>query len=244
MAAVRPGGSQCRGDAGRGETCPRDVDLRGPRFVADRLPVARSTRTQRSRSGASPSGTGTSSPSTGSTSRSAAARSSRCSAPTAPARRRRWRSCEGYRSATAARSACWVTTRRTAPAAGSRGSGSCCSRGPATASSRCREMLQVAGVLLPGPARSGRGDRRWSGSRRRRTPAAGLSGGQRRRLDVALGIIGRPELLFLDEPTTGFDPEARRQFWSLIRDLREPARRSCSPRTTWTRPRRWPTGSA
>nr|WP_240943096.1 ABC transporter ATP-binding protein [Planosporangium thailandense] len=46
-----------------------------------------------------------------------------------------------------------------------------------------------------------------------------LSGGQKRRLDVALGIIGRPELLFLDEPTTGFDPEARRQFWELIRDL-------------------------
>jgi ABC-2 type transport system ATP-binding protein len=43
-----------------------------------------------------------------------------------------------------------------------------------------------------------------------------LSGGQRRRLDVALGIVGNPELLFLDEPTTGFDPEARRQFWSLI----------------------------
>jgi ABC-2 type transport system ATP-binding protein len=47
-----------------------------------------------------------------------------------------------------------------------------------------------------------------------------LSGGQRRRLDVALGIVGRPQLLFLDEPTTGFDPEARRQFWALIRDLR------------------------
>jgi ABC-2 type transport system ATP-binding protein len=47
----------------------------------------------------------------------------------------------------------------------------------------------------------------------------GLSGGQRRRLDVALGVIGRPELVFLDEPTTGFDPEARRQFWELIRGL-------------------------
>lgn len=47
-----------------------------------------------------------------------------------------------------------------------------------------------------------------------------LSGGQRRRLDVALGIIGNPELLFLDEPTTGFDPEARRQFWELIKSLR------------------------
>jgi ABC-2 type transport system ATP-binding protein len=48
-----------------------------------------------------------------------------------------------------------------------------------------------------------------------------LSGGQRRRLDVGLGIIGRPELLFLDEPTTGFDPEARRAFWVLIRKLKE-----------------------
>ncbi len=46
-----------------------------------------------------------------------------------------------------------------------------------------------------------------------------LSGGQRRRLDVGLGIIGSPELLFLDEPTTGFDPEARRAFWGLIREL-------------------------
>ncbi len=47
-----------------------------------------------------------------------------------------------------------------------------------------------------------------------------LSGGQRRRVDVALGIIGRPEVLFLDEPTTGFDPEARRSFWELIRLLK------------------------
>lgn len=54
-----------------------------------------------------------------------------------------------------------------------------------------------------------------------RTRVRGLSGGQRRRLDVALGIVGRPELLFLDEPTTGFDPQARRVFWALVRSLRD-----------------------
>lgn len=46
-----------------------------------------------------------------------------------------------------------------------------------------------------------------------------LSGGQRRRLDVAIGIVGRPELLFLDEPTVGFDPEARRDFHDLVHRL-------------------------
>ena len=48
-----------------------------------------------------------------------------------------------------------------------------------------------------------------------------LSGGQRRRLDVAMGIVGRPELLFLDEPTAGFDPQARRDFHQLVHRLSE-----------------------
>ena len=48
-----------------------------------------------------------------------------------------------------------------------------------------------------------------------------LSGGQRRRLDLALALVGDPELIFLDEPTTGFDPAARRQAWSTIRSLCE-----------------------
>jgi ABC-2 type transport system ATP-binding protein len=47
-----------------------------------------------------------------------------------------------------------------------------------------------------------------------------LSGGQKRRLDLALGLVGNPELLYLDEPTTGFDPAARRDTWDLVRQLR------------------------
>jgi ABC-2 type transport system ATP-binding protein len=53
-----------------------------------------------------------------------------------------------------------------------------------------------------------------------KTRIKALSGGQRRRVDVALGVIGRPQVLFLDEPTTGFDPEARHEFWDLIRELK------------------------
>jgi ABC-2 type transport system ATP-binding protein len=53
------------------------------------------------------------------------------------------------------------------------------------------------------------------------TVATRLSGGQRRRLDVALALIGDPDIVFLDEPTTGFDPSARRAAWQVIADLRQ-----------------------
>ncbi|UOQ57287.1 ABC transporter ATP-binding protein [Leucobacter allii] len=82
-----------------------------------------------------------------------------------------------------------------------------------------RELIAHFGALYPEPlgvdevlALVGLEDR--AGVR-----AAKLSGGQQRRLDVALGIVGRPRLLFLDEPTTGFDPEARRMFWEMLSGL-------------------------
>jgi ABC-2 type transport system ATP-binding protein len=56
---------------------------------------------------------------------------------------------------------------------------------------------------------------------KRKARVSTLSGGQRRRLDLALGLVGDPELVFLDEPTVGFDPEARRRAWAVVEELRQ-----------------------
>jgi ABC-2 type transport system ATP-binding protein len=84
-----------------------------------------------------------------------------------------------------------------------------------------REALEIYGASYPSPRPAdeiidlvGLGEKRDA-----RTET--LSGGQRRRLDLALGIVGDPELIFLDEPTTGFDPAARRNAWEVIRSLQE-----------------------
>ncbi|GIE77812.1 ABC transporter [Actinoplanes philippinensis] len=82
-----------------------------------------------------------------------------------------------------------------------------------------REMVRHIGGFYPEPRTADEVIELVGLSAKRNSKIRTLSGGQRRRVDVALGIVGRPELLFLDEPTTGFDPEARRQFWDLIRTL-------------------------
>ena len=79
--------------------------------------------------------------------------------------------------------------------------------------------------------------RRWSGFAHEKADAwiKKLSGGQKQRLAVACALVGDPELLFLDEPTTGLDPQSRREIWEIVRGYRRAAGPCCSPRTIWMR---------
>ena len=74
-------------------------------------------------------------------------------------------------------------------------------------------------------------------------PAKTYSGGMRRRLDLAASLVGRPSVIFLDEPTTGLDPAKREDMWEVVRGWSPRARPCCSPPSTWRRPTRWPTRS-
>jgi ABC-2 type transport system ATP-binding protein len=83
-----------------------------------------------------------------------------------------------------------------------------------------REAIELFGAAYPHPRPADEVMDLVGLVERANVRAGTLSGGQRRRLDLALGICGDPELVFLDEPTTGFDPAARRQSWELIERLR------------------------
>jgi ABC-2 type transport system ATP-binding protein len=83
-----------------------------------------------------------------------------------------------------------------------------------------REMVDLYGAAYPSPRPADEIIELVGLTEQRDQRAGTLSGGQRRRLDLAVGICGDPELIFLDEPTTGFDPAARRRSWELIADLK------------------------
>jgi ABC-2 type transport system ATP-binding protein len=83
------------------------------------------------------------------------------------------------------------------------------------------EALTMFRVLYPDPRRVGEVLDLIDLASDAKTKIGALSGGQRRRVDLGLAILGRPEMLFLDEPTTGLDPEARRRLWSVIENLTE-----------------------
>ncbi len=84
-----------------------------------------------------------------------------------------------------------------------------------------REMVELYSAAYPNPRPADEIIELVGLSEQRDKRAGTLSGGQRRRLDLAVGICGDPELIFLDEPTTGFDPAARRRSWELISDLKD-----------------------
>jgi ABC-2 type transport system ATP-binding protein len=129
--------------------------------------------------------------------------------------------CEGYRD----RDAGEVRVLGEDPARGARAwkaqLGIVLQSGAGDSALSCRELLRAQASYYPDPRDPDEVLELVGLGEKARSRGRSLSGGQRRRLDVALGIVGRPTLLFLDEPTTGFDPEARRQFWSLIRSLRD-----------------------
>ena len=83
-----------------------------------------------------------------------------------------------------------------------------------------REIVELFAGYYPRPRPAGEVIELVGLAEQREARVRTLSGGQLRRLDLALALVGDPELIFLDEPTTGFDPAARRQAWETIRDLR------------------------
>ncbi|MFF0739438.1 ABC transporter ATP-binding protein [Streptomyces sp. NPDC004111] len=80
-----------------------------------------------------------------------------------------------------------------------------------------REVVAHFAAMYPAPLPVGQVLDMVGLGRHQAAPALSLSGGQQRRLDVAVGVVGDPELIFLDEPTTGLDPVARREAWDLVR---------------------------
>ena len=163
--------------------------------------------------------TASSRPCAASTSRSTAARCSRSSGPTARARRRRSRSSRATASAPAARSRSSASIPQHAGSDWRERIGVVLQESELEPELTVRECLQLYAGYYRAPRPVEDTIALVGLSEKADSRGARLSGGQRRRLDVALALIGDPELVFLDEPTTGFDPSARRAAWEVIAGL-------------------------
>ncbi len=129
--------------------------------------------------------------------------------------------CEGYRRAQAGRvQVLGRDPRRDARDLGGR-VGVMLQQGGAWSGIRAREMLRHVAAMYAHPLDVDHLVERLGLGSCGRTPYRRLSGGQQQRLGLATAIVGRPELVFLDEPTAGLDPQARHVAWDLVRELRE-----------------------
>ena len=156
-----------------------------------------------------------------STSRSEAARCSPSSAPTEPARRRRRRSSRATGTAPPARSRCSARTRARPDREWRERIGIVLQQCRMRPELTVRETLELYAGYYREPLAVDETIAHVGLAEKADTRAGRLSGGQLRRLDVGVALIGDPDLLFLDEPTTGFDPSARRQAWEVIAGLRD-----------------------
>ena len=151
--------------------------------------------------------------------RASAARSSPCSARTGPGRRPRWRRSRATRRPRAAASACSGTTRAHERRAVRRRTGVMLQDGGFAGELTVRETADLWAKLSRRDGDVKTDLDRLDLTGRADVPVQQLSGGETRRLEVALAIHGEPELLIFDEPTTGLDPESRRRTWQVIGEL-------------------------
>ena len=185
---------------------------------------------------------GESGPSPVSTSTSPAARSSPCWGPTAPGRPPPWRSSKGFRQRDGGQVSVLGYDPGHLQTKFRRRLGIVLQSSAVDPYLTVEEMIAMFAHFYPHPRPVDEVIELVGLSDKRTSRVMKLSGASNAASTSDSALVGDPDLLFLDEPTTGFDPSARREAWEVVRTWRRWARPCCSPPTTWTKRSRWPTG--